>query len=50
MWASAIELGIPALLVFALWRIWPREAGPEHKTEDKTTTREDAHRHDPEQP
>lgn len=26
MWATAIELGIPALLVFALWRIWPRES------------------------
>lgn len=28
MWAILIELGIPALLVFALWRIWPKESDP----------------------
>ena len=26
MWATAIELGIPALLLFALWSVWPKES------------------------
>ncbi|HTH41287.1 MAG TPA: hypothetical protein VL968_10900 [Rhodocyclaceae bacterium] len=29
MWATAIELGIPALLLFALWRVWPKEGAEE---------------------
>lgn len=29
MWAILIELGVPALLVFALWRIWPKDSAPD---------------------
>lgn len=32
MWAILIELGVPALLVFALWRIWPKDSVPDAAT------------------
>lgn len=29
MVATLIELGIPALLLFILWRVWPKEGADE---------------------
>lgn len=42
MWAILLELGVPALLLFILWRVWPKEGGadeapspsPDESTQD----------------
>jgi len=44
MWATAIELGIPALLIFALWRIWPKESTTEEV--ENNTAAEKTNDHD----